>query len=174
MISAATLSLGTGNTDRFIDSWIERKPFLIPPSLLSPPQFILQWEGGFQARGTEGWKERRAGLTAPGSQGLPVPHLGRQPNLSVSSEGINQASQLPGLDEVIHVRAFCKLEASCRGWILESTVNTVTNTNNNNGAQSISVFERYHSLFSPAWNSYWELLSVGPKTNISCISNSIC
>lgn len=88
--------------------------------------------------------------------------------------GINQASQLPGLDEVLHVRAFCKLETSCRGWILESTVNTVTNANNNNDTQSIRVFERYHSLFSPAWNSYWELLSVGPKTNISCVSNIIC
>lgn len=38
-ISAAPLPLVSGSTNRFLDSWLERKPLLIPPSLPSPPQF---------------------------------------------------------------------------------------------------------------------------------------
>lgn len=49
-------------------------------------------------------------------------------------------SQLDGFDEVICVRVLCKLEALSQGKILESTVYTITSTNNNRVAYMIRVF----------------------------------
>lgn len=45
--SASAVPLGSGGTNGFLDGWVQRKPFLIPPTPPSPPGFSLEWGGGF-------------------------------------------------------------------------------------------------------------------------------
>lgn len=44
--SVATLPMGTRS--RFLDGWIERKPFLTPSSLPTPPQFSSSGQEDFK------------------------------------------------------------------------------------------------------------------------------